>query len=418
MRKRMKYPLKFLPCWMLLCLLTACSSSEEDTDPNILPKAETTVIIYMAAENNLSSYAAQNIDTIAKASAALNMGSNHLVAFVDKQSDIPYIASFKDGKATKDTHYICSENFISSDPEKMYETLSWIQARYPANNYALILWGHSSGWLTENDTVAVSRQGTLPHAYGIDNSTWINIPTLASVLNRLDRFKYIIADCCNFQCVEVAYELRNCCDYIIGSPAEIPIRGIPYGRLVPLLFNTTEQNILSMAECIYGQKVGGLQMPVSVIKTSELPQLAQATKSMVDLLYEDDKEPSTQKVIYYFSDKTATGRSMYDMKDIFYTNLHADNATAYGQWLQAYDKTVIYQKINFDNPEWITDPKAVNIIFYAMTVKPEKFGGCSMFFPLKRYANATSSYARNYNSNILKLQWPHAAGLEKYCTRQ
>ena len=121
MRKRMKYPLKFLPCWMLLCLLTACSSSEEDADPNILPKAETTVIIYMAAENNLSSYAAQNIDTIAKASAAFNMGSNHLVAFVDKQSDIPYIASFKDGKATKDTHYICSENFISSDPEKMYE---------------------------------------------------------------------------------------------------------------------------------------------------------------------------------------------------------------------------------------------------------------------------------------------------------
>ncbi|MGN0221798.1 MAG: clostripain-related cysteine peptidase, partial [Prevotella sp.] len=253
----MKYLSMIFPCWMLLCVLMACSSSEEEKATDTPAKAETTVIIYMAADNNLSSNADSNLVAIAKASAASNLSNNHLVAFVDKQSAVPYIASFKDGKETKDTHYICNENFISANPEKMYETLAWIQTRYPANNYALILWGHSSGWLTENDTIAVPQQSILSHAYGIDNGTWINIPTLATVLNKLKRFKYIMADCCNFQCIEVAYELRNCCEYIIGSPAEEPSQGIPYDILTPLLFNTTEQNILTMADCIFGQTVSG-----------------------------------------------------------------------------------------------------------------------------------------------------------------
>ncbi|MGN0221202.1 MAG: hypothetical protein ACI4BA_03655, partial [Prevotella sp.] len=159
-------------------------------------------------------------------------------------------------------------------------------------------------------------------------------------------------------------------------------------------------------------------IPVSVINTSELPNLAYETSKVISMLYEDDKEPSTEKVIYYFSDGTIAGRTMYDMKDIFYTNLQTDNPEAYQQWLQAYDKAVIFQKIDFDNPEWISDPWGPNINFYVMTFKPEKFGGCSMFFPLNRYAHASSSYAKNYNSNILKLQWPHAIGLEKYCTQR
>ena len=424
----MKYMRMFLPYWTMLCVLTACSSGDDDSGEaqDILPQAETTVILYMAAENNLSGSAYENLTDIAKASDTSALNNNYLVAFVDRKSALPYIASFKDGKETRDPHYVCSEDFISADPEKMYETLAWIQARYPAKNYALILWGHSSGWLTENDTIAVTQQDRIvSHAYGIDDgtdnraskSTWINIPTLASVLNRLKKFKYIMADCCNFQCVEVAYELRNCCDYTIGSPAEIPARGIPYAKLTPMLFNTTEQNMLSMADCIFKQTVSGKHLPVSVIKTSELPTLAEETNKVVGMLYKDEGEPSIGKVIYYFSDGSAAGRTMYDMKDMFYTNLHIENAVAYEQWLRAYNNAVVYQKIDFDNPEWITDPTGPNVNFYVMDIQPEKFGGCSMFFPLKKYASAPYSYARGYNKNILKLQWPHAVGLEKYCTQ-
>ena len=425
-----KYILKVLPFWTVMCVLAACSSSEDnhgEKDPDILPKAETTVIIYMAAENNLSGTASDNLSTIANASKTGNLSNNYLVAFVDKKSALPYVASFKDGKETRDSHYTCNEDFISADPEKMYETLAWIQTRYPANNYALILWGHCSGWLTENDTIATSQQkSTLQQAYGIDYGTdnaapksiWINIPTLANTLNRLKKFKYIIADCCNFQCVEVAYELRHCCEYTIGSPAEMPSKGVPYAKLVPLLFDTTEQNMQAIADGIFNQTIEGKHIPVSVIKTSELPALANKTQELVNMLYEENKEPSVSKVIHYFSDGTAKGRTMYDMKDMFYTNLYTDAATAYQQWLQAYDNTVIYQKIDYDNPEWITDPWGPNINFYVMNIQPEKFGGCSMFFPLKRYDSASSSYARNYNRNILKLQWPHAIGLEKYCTPQ
>ena len=170
-----KYILKVLPFWTVMCVLAACSSSEDnhgEKAPDILPKAETTVIIYMAAENNLSGTASDNLSTIANASKTGNLSNNYLVAFVDKMSALPYVASFKDGKEARDSHYTCNEDFISADPEKMYETLAWIQTRYPANNYALILWGHCSGWLTENDTFAASsHMSTLQQAYGIDYGT-------------------------------------------------------------------------------------------------------------------------------------------------------------------------------------------------------------------------------------------------------
>ena len=51
----------------------------------------------------------------------------------------------------------------------------------------------------------------------------------------MPHLKFIMADCCNFMCLENLYELRDVCDYIIGSPAEIPAQGAPYYDIVPSL---------------------------------------------------------------------------------------------------------------------------------------------------------------------------------------
>ena len=49
-------------------------------------------------------------------------------------------------------------------------------------------------------------------------------------------FRFIMFDACFMQSVEVAYELRDCCDYYIGFPAENPGPGAAYDRMFPFIF--------------------------------------------------------------------------------------------------------------------------------------------------------------------------------------
>ena len=193
-----------------------------------------TVMVYMAAENNLSSYADYNLNDMVAVSTDIP-DDCHLVAFVDQAASkpMPRIEHIANGNRTIDQTFSPQHDFLTSDTEKFRETLKWMMDHYPAREYALILWGHANGWIIMDSVVNTLNNKQM--GYGIDTGdnsqatkgTWMNIPSMASALEQLPRLKYIFADCCNFQCVEVAYELRNSCDYLIGSPAEIPGEGHP-----------------------------------------------------------------------------------------------------------------------------------------------------------------------------------------------
>lgn len=59
----------------------------------------------------------------------------------------------------------------------------------------------------------------------------MNIEDLKLVLQNAPHFDFIMFDACFMQSVEVAYELRDCCDYYIGFPAENPGPGAAYDRM-------------------------------------------------------------------------------------------------------------------------------------------------------------------------------------------
>ena len=46
-----------------------------------------------------------------------------------------------------------------------------------------------------------------------------------------------MGDCCFFQCVETAYEMKDCTRYIIGPPSEEPGDGAAYREVLPLAFS-------------------------------------------------------------------------------------------------------------------------------------------------------------------------------------
>ena len=228
-------------------LLSACHKEKDDPTPTPPEADRRTVLVYVAGENSLNKYFAEEITEMCEGSKSIG-ANDHLLVYVDiaDATRKPYLMEVTKGDTVTIHQY--TEDLLASDPDVMLEVIRRAFETRPAQSYGLVLWGHASGWIIKTDTVAHSMMARRP-AYGVDNGenkttntgTWMNIPTLAKVLSRAGYpLRFIFADCCNFQCAEVAYELRHTADYIIGSPAEIPGKGAPYNTVVPTMFSQSD----------------------------------------------------------------------------------------------------------------------------------------------------------------------------------
>ena len=411
----------FLISITLLLLFTACKKDSDSTpEPTT---AQRTVMVYVSGDNTLSSFTNSDLQELVNGSYNTLSSSDRLVIFVDRIStkEKPFIARITGNyEHPVDTLYKYSEDFYVSDPTNFTEVISRITKLCPANEYGLVLWGHASGWCIEKDT----RPAAAPRrAYGVDNGNnayygnkglWLNIPDMRTCFEQLGiKWKFIFADCCNMMGVEVAYELRNHADYLIGSPAEIPGEGAPYDKIVKYLFSRSD----NFYEGIIDEyaNTNSNHLPLSVIRLSEMEQLASATKAVLPAVAEHLKQGddvATKGIIYYYSPNGRydnVNKSMYDMNDMIRTAL-IEQPEAYETWHQALLKAV---------PKYVTAPmwetmSSNTVNFNDFTVTDAKMGCVSMFFPLDKYDNSNNSNNSkclyNYNTDIKLFQWYQAVG--------
>jgi len=405
----------FLISITMLLLLTACSKdSDENSEPVV---AQRTVIVFISGDNTLSSYTGGDLQELVNGSYNTLSSSNRLVVFVDRISNIekPFIARITGNyDHPVDTLYKYSEDPYVSDPSVFTEVLGRITKLCPAKEYGLILWGHATGWCIEKDT----RPAAAPRrAYGIDNGNrayngnkglWLSIPDMRTCFEQLGiKWKFIFADCCNMMGAEVAYELRNHADYLIGSPSEIPGFGAPYHKIVKYLFSQSDnfyEGIIDEYANTYSN-----YLPLSVIRLSEMEQLASATKAVLPAVAEHLKQGddvATKGIIYYYSPNGRydnINKTMYDMNDMIRTAL-LEHPEAYETWHQALLQAVPKR---VTAPMWETmNTNTVN--FNDFTVTDAKQGCVSMFFPLDKYNSSSCLYP--YNTDIQKMQWYLAVG--------
>lgn len=398
-----------------IACLTACSGDDE---PEVIRTLKTsrTVLVYMSGENNLTyhngyTYLQNDIYELLNGSKQI-ADDECLLVYVDAaKKELPYLARMKDG-ALVDSVSISDMNIsnsdeYSSDPNVMEKVIRYAFNKYSSekSEYGLVLWGHCSGWLM-HDSIPYTAMGRRL-AYGGDTGTnsvnsegfyWLNIPTMAKMLGKLPHLKYIFADCCNFQCVESAYELRNVTDYIIGSSAEIPGDGAPYSTVVPALFDKTTY-WKSIADRYYEQSSKNMQVPLSVIKTSEMEQLAQATRQVLSTFVPqiEGKYPDMTGLIHYFYDSSRY--RFYDMNDFILKYAATDDYTT---WKKSFDKAVVYKLMA---TRWMTNVSWTSY-YTDFLVTEEKYGGVSMFVPQWRYQT-------KINDEIKQMAWYSAAGLEE-----
>ena len=137
---------------------TACSSEEDvlmetkgnvSLDINQYTTVERTVLVYLAGKNNLSESLQTNLEQMKAGSKRI--GNNTLLAFVrrDIQGEQPWLARVSNGELTDsvslDDMGISTSNKQACNPELMEQVLQYAFNYYPANEYGLVLGGHSTG---------------------------------------------------------------------------------------------------------------------------------------------------------------------------------------------------------------------------------------------------------------------------------
>lgn len=392
---------------MTMLMFIGCGKDDPETED---PVAERTVLIYMAAQNNLTlwpntsnRFAEYDLKEIKK--GIESMGDNHLVIYVDKAKDPisgyddykPYLLHYRKGEL-RDSIPL-DESMLPCNPATMKTVIEKAFTDYPGKDYGLVLWGHATGWLFKNDSIA--NNSARNRAYGGTNKNgsnqgsgdlWMNIPTLAKTLKTLPHLKFIFADCCNMMCAECAYELKDVCDYFIGSPAEIPGEGAPYSKVVPAMMEkeTFYKSICDQYALMYRDRV-----PLAVVKSSEMANLADATKRILQVMKTKGlpEYPDLNNLIYYLD------RNLYDMNHFIMTYaMNYDLEAEYQSWKQAFDRAVIYKEL-------ATDWETMNHVnFHDFEITEEDYSGISMFIPQKKLQSTD-------NQNIKKMGWYYAVDL-------
>jgi hypothetical protein len=230
-------------------------------------------MVYLAGDNNLEDYGKADL-------AEMNeVGSTEQVAIV-AQFD-----SMEDGNSRR--YYLQADTPLeddaldaylgetnTGDPRELVHFLVWAMNNYPAKRYALIMWNHGTGWKEEevyrvaHGTVGAYRPASEKRARAIarrlsgrkvrpplfsttiksvmargisyddssadflDNAEMkqaLRCSLLASGSERLDLVGF---DACLMSMLEIAYQVKDVADCIVGSQETEPAEGWPYAEIL------------------------------------------------------------------------------------------------------------------------------------------------------------------------------------------
>lgn len=248
-----------------------------------------TVLVYMAAENDLTPYAYWDLYEM---EAGFESGrpfagstlKSDLVVQLDSRGDtgLRRIHVFQtpevyDTRLNKADFLARTERDIrspvvkllretaSSEASRLQAFLEWGMREYPSEHYMVVVWGHGQGWTSippkkrarsrvmSRDEIAEGLPPTATSAperafeergfgglaFNDSQGTHLDIPSLKNVLARVSRdvldgrpIDVYASDACLMQMLEVATEMSEATRFIVGSTQVQNFLGLPYRRLM------------------------------------------------------------------------------------------------------------------------------------------------------------------------------------------
>jgi len=335
--------------------LLGCSKIEE---------SDWTILIYMAADNGLDNEALDDIEDMMQAEFSNNI---NVIVQVDSSetnfSPAAYRYHIYPGLQEQISYL---GEIDSGDENELTAFANWGFNKYPSEKQALVIWSHGNGWYHN-------------FCKDVESGNYIGIADgelRAGINNINEHLEILIFDACNMQTVEVAAEVADYTDYIIGSEGGVDSKGFPYAEIFSMWEEqpTTENICLDIG--FQYHKYYNLEeiFPIScsVLKTVEFPQLLNKLSEFAsDWAIEASDEifiESRQNCIEFNAAGFTNPALDVDIKEFFtniYDNTENDSLrTISNEILSALESAYIFQNTNYYPPGYPSDDVGTAIIWF------------------------------------------------------
>jgi hypothetical protein len=379
---------KLLSLLLTGLLLAACDNCH-------LPcgKYEHNLLIYMAADNSLSDLARGNMAEIISGSSI--PGDHALLVFIDRKDQGAFLIRPETRNNSMFLDTLFSYGVVNSaQADLLKQVIGQARDECPAQSYGLILWSHGTGWLPKGLYGEIPQYGVQrlaaasPFLYDIhdpayprtktfaqDGNSEMEIPSLAAALEDYHH-DYICFDACLMADIQTYYQIRDVCDYIMGSPAEIIDTGFPYDKLSSVMFPYKGlSNLTALCDAYYDKynaKTGyNRSGTISLVKTEYIAELSLSFK---DLIADGGTDPSE---IDRSGLQTYDRLSEHVFWDIEQMAELIGTSVRYDEFKTALSKTVIYKKATET----------------FITIPIEHFSGLAAYLPTTALPRTQSAYS-------------------------
>jgi len=167
------------------------------------------------------------------------------------------------------------------------EFLQWGVRSFPARKYLLVIWNHGAGWRAYRERLNVLTRGV---SYDDNTGNHIRIWDLPLALSVGVKWNIIAFDASLMQMLEVAYEIRNMADYIVGSEESPPAPGYPYHRILAPVISNPGISARDLAVQIVNQTINHYNpnttdnITQSALDASQLESVAQKADRLAQVL--------------------------------------------------------------------------------------------------------------------------------------
>ena len=357
MKKTVSKALLFLTA--AISLVSGCECHRIDPEKNGYDRV---LIMYSAGFNSLRDYLYEDIQDLKagytpskKDTRALLIVSHLSTArgSYSEQTSPQLIRVYSDGKKGVILDTLKSYGGNLSDPANMKAILTDIKNQFPSDHYGMVFSSHSTGWLpagyfsdpelfepskySSGRRSAAERQalppGTFPYVERellpgeplTKSLTMTNSPSTATEMELRDfkasipmHLDYMLMDACLMGCIEVAYELKDVCDQIGFSQAEILADGFNYKNLAGHLLEKAEPDTRAVVDDYFQQYAAKTDetdrsATISLIDCTKLDALASVCKTLFTK-YSDELDTLNPVTVqrYYRNNK----HWFYDLEDI------------------------------------------------------------------------------------------------------
>ena len=228
----------------------------------------------------------------------------------------------KENFVQRDTLKIWADDIPLCQKETLEDALSFIQRKFPAKSYGMVLSSHGSGWLPQGYYSDPSKyeksSGKGFRSIGQDivgtGSVELELKDFADAIPM--HMDYILLDACLSGCVEVAWQLRDKTDMVGFSPTEVLADGFDYINLTRRLLASVPDPVDVCREYFeyYDSKTGSSHSAtITAVDTRQMEPLADVCRTLFEkyrssilALDGDDVQGYFRYDRHYF----------YDLKDI------------------------------------------------------------------------------------------------------